>query len=65
MTHNFNLKIITGKKTGLSVEIYSTAYTTKNVEFKDKKKTISNKELAKSIGKALNQILNEWADKQT
>lgn len=65
MTHNFNLKIISGKKTGLSVEIYSTAYSTKNVEFKDKKRTITNKELARSIGKALDQVLSEWIDKQS
>lgn len=61
MTLNFNMKISSGTKSDIKVEIYSTAYREKIMEFKNSKKTITNTQLADAIADLVAHKLKEWS----
>lgn len=64
MTLNFNLKVISGKRTDVKVEIYSTAVNSKVLEFKNSKKTMTDRQLADAIAELLTKRLKAWASEQ-
>ena len=64
MTLNFNLKVISGKRTDVKIEIYSTAVNSKVLEFKNSKKTMTDRQLADAIDELLTKRLNAWASEQ-
>ena len=64
MTLNFNLKVISGKRTDVKVEIYSTAVNSKVLEFKNSKKTMTDRQLADAIDELLTKRLKAWASEQ-
>ena len=64
MTLNFNLKVISGKRTDVKIEIYSTAVNSKVLEFKNSKKTMTDRQLADAIDELLTKRLKAWASEQ-
>lgn len=59
-TYNFNVKITTGKKTDLSVQVASTLYNTsdKVVKFKDQERELLIEELEYGLETAIIEVLS-------
>jgi hypothetical protein len=59
-THNFNVKITTGKRTDLEITVLGTAVNKKTIQFSETDSALYTNEMGAIIEEAIHRALRAW-----